>query len=79
MRFTISDISTALVFLSPEPKKRDNNTHDRNEQSGKVMMTEMKSTSLQLQLIYYKKKKTYSEIVYVAIHLEPADEMCQQV
>lgn len=40
-------------------------------------MTEMKSTSLQLQLIYYK--KTYSEIVYVAIHLEPADEMCQQV
>lgn len=55
MRFTISDISTALVFLSPEPKKRDNNTH-RNEQSGRVMMTEMKSTSLQLQLIYYKKK-----------------------
>lgn len=41
-------------------------------------MTEMKSTSLQLKLIYYK-KKTYSEIVYVAIHLEPADEMCQQV
>lgn len=54
MRFTISDISTALVFLSPEPKKRDNNTH-RNEQSGRVMMTEMKSTSLQLQLSYYKK------------------------